>query len=1034
MARLPQITPELNVTPQVHTSVSASEVALANRPPTNPYSAIADSIGQLGAKLTDIGANYERATAAANLVKESQAARNFAQQAMMDANGNPDTFMSAWDSYAKTRRGSLPPKLATAMDPEFALIGGDTYRQIKGVRFAGDIASNEKTIRDEIAFQNDALSAMARGGQTGTPEWNAAAAKKTALYNELTANPLFNYPQAQADIAQKQEASQQTAEAIIGHAITTYNSPVSWKPGHIGGGLEASAREGLRLLTDPKLDLNPAERQQFYNRYSEQISTMKAQRTAERQALEPALKDMNDRLDLSTKAVSHEDVQAMAQKLAELGDAPAVLSLLTKSGLSGQLTTSDVNNMTPEQNLALAQGRRAPAAVGAGLSAGTVPADALAAPVKGTVANLLNLIASREAPKGYEEIYGGRVVPGLSKMTIDQVLAFQRSRVHAGSASSATGRYQFIQGTLASLKSQLGLSGNEVFSPQMQDRLAVSLMKRRGLDAYVAGKMSATDFANNLAKEWASLPVVSGPGVGRSFYAGDGLNASFHSPDAILAALGGVNSADVPTDPVGPNPSGVMYADLPLAVAKQVKTDITESFKQHIDAMTAGVLKNDTPSQTDWNLTVDMASVIDDQPTRDKLANFALLADGGRLLDAVPPDQKDVIISNLRNGLTHNGQDGMTVLQQSYFDGMQKIADYQKTQLASDPVAYGFSKGVARLPLDFTDPVKLTAAFSQGDAIAGQTAARYNLGDIPALTKPEQGAVTAQWAKADTNGRIQMLASLTAGIQDKGRLMATLATFADNKQTAGLAVAGALAETNPEAAGAIIRGEKALQVNPDFGFTKPSAPGAEGDDATVRSDYYPNTTMPAGFDATWNMHLEAAKAIYADASSQAGDVSGKFNVDRWKAAVDSVTGGIVEFNGGKVIAPRADINQKAFDDLLSNLPNGALAGAVTPDGTPLTIDFLRNRSTLKSVGDGRYAIELGIPGTYALRVPRGLSEVGVGGPFGLEPAAWPIPAPASSGGGGPSGPASADEFNKAMSDYQNATGAGNTAPPPLNPR
>ena len=54
--------------------------------------------------------------------------------------------------------------------------------------------------------------------------------------------------------------------------------------------------------------------------------------------------------------------------------------------------------------------------------------------------------------------------------------------------------------------------------------MALALLERRGLSKYKAGKISAEQFGNNLAKEWASFPVVTGSKRGRSYYAGDGLN------------------------------------------------------------------------------------------------------------------------------------------------------------------------------------------------------------------------------------------------------------------------------------------------------------------------------------------------------------------------------------------------------------------------------------------------------------------------------------------------------------------------------
>jgi hypothetical protein len=63
----------------------------------------------------------------------------------------------------------------------------------------------------------------------------------------------------------------------------------------------------------------------------------------------------------------------------------------------------------------------------------------------------------------------------------------------------------------------------------------MQLLKRRGWDAFRAGKLSKRQFAFRLSQEWASLP---NPKTGRSYYAGDGLNASSVSAAKVYQALG----------------------------------------------------------------------------------------------------------------------------------------------------------------------------------------------------------------------------------------------------------------------------------------------------------------------------------------------------------------------------------------------------------------------------------------------------------------------------------------------------------------
>lgn len=182
---------------------------------------------------------------------------------------------------------------------------------------------------------------------------------------------------------------------------------------------------------------------------------------------------------------------------------------------------------------------------------------------------LLEFIRSDEGGpglKGYGTVYSGaRGVnrnTDVSKMTLNQVLRFQSQMLEGKSRSTACGGYQFLQRTLRATMAQMGLTGNELWTPALQDRMAIQLMKGRKLNQYLAGTISAETFANNLAMEWASLPVVT-PIIGgqkfmlkpgQSFYAGDGLNKARHDYKQFLSLVKAlrekpedVREADPPT-------------------------------------------------------------------------------------------------------------------------------------------------------------------------------------------------------------------------------------------------------------------------------------------------------------------------------------------------------------------------------------------------------------------------------------------------------------------------------------------------------
>ena len=152
---------------------------------------------------------------------------------------------------------------------------------------------------------------------------------------------------------------------------------------------------------------------------------------------------------------------------------------------------------------------------------------------------LLDLIGQKESNGKYNAFYGNANNEDIkfTEMKVSDVRSWQDRFVRNGSDSSAVGKYQIIRKTMDSLISDLNLTGDELFDEELQDKMALQLAKRRGYDKWKNGSLDDNAFANNLAKEWASFPVVGGNKHGRSYYAGDGLNKALISPDEVLRVL-----------------------------------------------------------------------------------------------------------------------------------------------------------------------------------------------------------------------------------------------------------------------------------------------------------------------------------------------------------------------------------------------------------------------------------------------------------------------------------------------------------------
>lgn len=178
-------------------------------------------------------------------------------------------------------------------------------------------------------------------------------------------------------------------------------------------------------------------------------------------------------------------------------------------------------------------------------------------------AKLLDFIGKAETARdglaAYRTIIGHRedqIPKPIIDMTVDELIAAQLGWGKRWK-SSAAGKYQIIRKTLVGLKAALKLTGKEKFTPELQDRLALELLRQRGFDKAVDGKLGQDAFALAIAKEWASMPVLKAVqgasrkvARGQSFYAGDGLNKSLVSADefeAVLSAVLKPRASQVPT-------------------------------------------------------------------------------------------------------------------------------------------------------------------------------------------------------------------------------------------------------------------------------------------------------------------------------------------------------------------------------------------------------------------------------------------------------------------------------------------------------
>lgn len=160
----------------------------------------------------------------------------------------------------------------------------------------------------------------------------------------------------------------------------------------------------------------------------------------------------------------------------------------------------------------------------------------------GTPQGLLDYISASEGTRwNYNAMYGkwGQTDINLTGMTINQIQDLQRKNIYQDKngnyVGGAMGKYQIVSGTLNWLKQRLGLTGNELFDEEMQDKMAMSLIGNSYAD-YQAGKITADQLQNKVSGIWAGVPNTKWV----STYASDWTNKARADNGAFLQAIGWV--------------------------------------------------------------------------------------------------------------------------------------------------------------------------------------------------------------------------------------------------------------------------------------------------------------------------------------------------------------------------------------------------------------------------------------------------------------------------------------------------------------
>lgn len=279
----------------------------------------------------------------------------------------------------------------------------------------------------------------------------------------------------------------------------------------------------------------------------------------------------------------------------------------------------------------------------------------------------------------------------------------------------------------------------------------------------------------------------------------------------------------------------------------------------------------------------------------------------------------------------------------------------KRIALSKDAFGYGVVAHrdlVGQVPdLDFSKPQELSQSLRTRSMQADKIGAVERVGVLP-MTTEELGRLSNAINVGNASQNAELLASLTDGLGARHMPNVLAAIQSDSKKAGAFTVAAGLSFRDKQLGRDILFGMEAKQANKDLLPTNDIAL------RQAQQDYFGNALF-ARPDAQASMY-EAALSLYAKSSAEAGDLSKVVNSTRFKEALNRITGGIVSYNGQKIVSPQPGMSQPEFDALIKGLTDADIGQIPkAADGSSVGAESIRRNGTLYSIGDGKYQVRIG---------------------------------------------------------------------------
>jgi hypothetical protein len=800
---------------------------------------------------------------------------------------DPDGYAKASEAYknqiVQTYTDKAGPDVGIAMGK---IVDGQstlTYRGLLNEHEKLTLQRADASITTGIASATDDLTAMARGGVTSGPAWEAASSKVAALTQQKVNNPRLAYPPEQAAFDTEQLTSNLKAQGFLYHIDQVYKDPEQ--------GAKGALEQAKGILTDTSLKLSEPQREQFYHKA---VGEIRANEAIRKQDLGDARASFNE-LSLASAAgarITPDAVENVASGFRAAGDpggAARVYASFLRKPLNDDFGRQPLADQT-KQLTALQGAEAAKSAHAFFTSRGYTPEQSA-----GIVGNL---------------VHESGMQPGA-----------------VGDSGTSGGLAQFHDERLTALKSYAASQGKP--ATDFKTQLEFIDKELNSTEAPTRAKLMAARTPEDAAKAFIDYERPQG-WTPQNPAGGLGYQSRVNFARQVFNGQPGDTS-------MGPAGTAWLAANRKSAVddaaTAQWKTVMTDYTKD-----------GTRPSQKAVNDIVVAARATGNTALLDTIGADADRMDlSGQFSKSSLPDQHAALTQ-----MEAAGQAG-----QLSPGSAQTMKDLERRNqvitkgLDDNPIATAVTNFPDKLkppaPLDFSSDQALAAGLKTRGQIAAFASQNWQVPPVAALDAADVQQMQAQLGSPDPAVKGKIFNALSQLPEETRN--ATLAKIGAGKPELMVSVAaGSMMHTAPDVASSIIQGQAAIAMDKGYLPTKGSEAAAFD---TEFDKHIPASTfsLAARTDASgpYAVAQGMVKARYAFLSAQSnGDTSGKFNADRLAQSVNDVTGGVLDHNGGKLIAPVRGMPQGVFDKTMAGITDADLGHITQPAGNLAAADAAMN--------------------------------------------------------------------------------------------